>query len=130
MDLKQGSEIKDEMNAEETMPMTDEERAYLEEHYRYIPQWCIMIYSKKRFLNKQLFTISIFSSYLQCSQDLDDYDYSKVKVPDEAILGANEDLLDASLDQEVVQFSCKFNLAPQESAKISLSMYLNVRLVI
>ena len=38
MDLKQGSEIKDEMNAEETMPMTDEERAYLEEHYRYIPQ--------------------------------------------------------------------------------------------
>ena len=48
MDLKQGSEIKDEMNAEETMPMTDEERAYLEEHYRYIPQWCIMIYSSEK----------------------------------------------------------------------------------
>ena len=80
---------------------------------------------------KELFTISISSSYLLCSQDLDDYDYSKpIKLPDEAILGANEDLLDASLDQEVVQFSCTFNLAPQESAKIALSVYLNVRLVI
>ena len=63
MDLKQGSEIKDEMNAEETMPMTDEERAYLEEHYRYIPQWCIMIYSsvlKKIFKQTTIYDIHFF----------------------------------------------------------------------
>ena len=51
MDLKQGSEMKDDLSnknpsmspGEETMPMTEEERAYLEEHYRYIPKSPIIL---------------------------------------------------------------------------------------
>ena len=63
------------------------------------------------------------------SQDLDDYDYSKLKVPEDATLGPNDGMpfQQASLKQEIVQFNCKFNLAPKESAKISIPLYLNVR---
>ena len=60
---------------------------------------------------------------------MDDYDYDKnpVKLPKEAILDDNDDQFDEDLDQELAHFSCIFNLAPLESAKISLSVYLNVR---
>ena len=78
-------------------------------------------------LKSFLIKVALYSLCLFCSQDLDDYDYSKVKLPEEAIMKDNEDLLDSSLAQELVQFSCIFNLAPLESAKLSLSIYLNVR---
>ena len=70
-----------------------------------------------------------FITHTFSSQDLDDYDYSKLKVPEEATQGPDDETLfeQASLTQEIVQFNCKFNLAPKESAKISVSLYLNVR---
>ena len=128
-DLKQGSGLVgdgvSEMSPEdETMPMTDEERAYLEEHYRYQNTTVRFNFSRVKSFRIE---VSLYSLCLYCSQDLDDYDYLKVKLPEEAIMNDNEDLLDSSLAQELVQFSCIFNLAPLESAKLSISIYLNVR---
>ena len=60
---------------------------------------------------------------------MDEYDYSNFKLPEEATISPTEMFLESSLKQEIIQFNCQFNLAPQESGKISIPSYLNVRWV-
>ena len=50
---------------------------------------------------------------LHFSEDLVDYNYSEVTFPEGAT--------------EFATFNCIFNLAPQESAEISVALYLNIR---
>ena len=113
--------------------MTEEERAYLEEHYRYSinTEFDQILYTSISLSSKDISQSNLL--IIQCinffSQDMDDYDYSKLKLPEEATLGPSDDTPfdQASLKQEIVQFNCIFNLAPKESAKISVTLHLNVR---
>jgi hypothetical protein len=111
--------------------MTEEERAYLEEHYRYSinTEFDQILYTSISCKDISQSNLLISQCIYFFSQDMDDYDYSKLKLPEEATLGPSDDTPfdPASLKQEIVQFNCKFNLAPKESAKISVTLYLNVR---
>ena len=66
---------------------------------------------------------------------VEEYDYSEFdksplyENPNEENQNEEYTSLEGSLKQTIVQFRCSFNLAPQESAKVIVKSYINVRCV-